>query len=76
MTTPDEIATKNDIRAVMLELEEMKRLLAKVTITAPPRWITIQEYAGRVGKSVPTVRRWIRNGQVETKGSLLRNPDV
>jgi hypothetical protein len=74
--TPDQIATKADVEAVMKKLDQVERLLTKASITPPPRWITVRDYASRVDRSIATVRRWIRNGQLETNGRLVKNPDV
>jgi predicted site-specific integrase-resolvase len=43
------------------------------------QWLTIVDYASKVGKSTDTVRRWIRGGLLETKAEghtrlILFNP--
>lgn len=58
------------------ELTEIKRLLLSSRITPPPKWISVAEYAQKVGKSEATVRRWIRDGQLERKQKLVKNPDA
>lgn len=74
--SPDQIATKADVDAVLKKLDQVERLLTQASIKPPPRWITVYEYAGRVDRSVATVRRWIRKGQIETSGKLVKNPDA
>jgi len=58
------------------ELTEIKKLLLSSKISPPAKWITVAEYARKAGKSEATVRRWIRDGQLERKQKLVRNPDA
>lgn len=64
------------LEAMQTELQEIKRLLQASQITPPAKWITVSEYAAKVGRSEATVRRWIREGQLERNKKLVRNPDV
>jgi hypothetical protein len=64
------------LEQVMDRLKHIENLLRSTTITPPAKWITVAEYAKRVGKSEATVRRWIRDGQLERKQRLVRNPDA
>jgi hypothetical protein len=64
------------LEKVMDRLKHIENLLRSTTITPPAKWITVAEYAKRVGKSEATVRRWNRDGQLERKQRLVRNPDA
>ncbi|MDO6755405.1 DNA-binding protein [Phaeobacter inhibens] len=66
----------NALASLQDELIEIKRLLLSSKITPPAKWITVAEYAQKVGKSEATVRRWIRDGQLERKQKLVKNPDA
>ncbi|AXT33775.1 DNA-binding protein [Phaeobacter sp. LSS9] len=66
----------NALASLQDELTEIKRLLLASKINPPAKWITVAEYAQKVGKSEATVRRWIRDGQLERKQKLVKNPDA
>ncbi|MFV1442179.1 DNA-binding protein [Phaeobacter sp. JH20_36] len=66
----------NALASLQDELTEIKRLLLSSKISPPAKWITVAEYAQKVGKSEATVRRWIRDGQLERKQKLVKNPDA
>ncbi len=71
------IAVEEDaIKAIRDQLNRLEQRLNTVQITPPPAWITISEYAETVGRSEATVRRWIRQGRVERKGTLVPNPNA
>ncbi|WP_299927826.1 hypothetical protein [uncultured Pelagimonas sp.] len=58
------------------KIDRLEQKLDAAHITPPPKWITVAEYAKRVGKTEGTVRRWIREGSLERKDKLVANPDV
>ncbi|OIQ32325.1 MAG: hypothetical protein BM562_05505 [Alphaproteobacteria bacterium MedPE-SWcel] len=64
------------LEAVQTELQEIKRILEASHVTPPAKWITVAAYAAKVDRSEATVRRWIREGQLERNRKLVRNPDV
>ncbi|OJH44326.1 hypothetical protein IE00_11170 [Paracoccus sp. SM22M-07] len=61
---------------ILVEADEITRLRAEnralrdelkaVKITPLPDWISIKDYADRVGVTTATVRNWIRKGVLET----------
>lgn len=61
---------------VIDRLKRLEQKLDAAQIATPPRWITVQDYAARVGRSVSTVRRHIRAGKIETQAGLCLNPDA
>ena len=61
---------------VLQRLDSLERKLDRVSIKPPPRWISVQEYAGQVGKTVQTVRKWAKQGRVETHKGMYRNPEA
>lgn len=67
--TPDQIATKADVEAVMKEVSELKQLLTNVTISQPDEWMTIPKAAAQLECSESTIRRKINLGELEAKGS-------
>ncbi|MEP2474741.1 MAG: hypothetical protein ABJH45_24810 [Paracoccaceae bacterium] len=52
------------IEARLLTIQET---LAAVKMQPAPEWVSVDQYAETVGRSVQTVRAWIRQGRVETK---------
>ncbi|TNJ41959.1 hypothetical protein [Phaeobacter sp. B1627] len=64
------------LESLQAELREIKRILQASHVTPPAKWITVKAYAEKVGRSEATVRRWVRQGQLERNRKLVRNPDV
>ncbi len=67
--SPDQIATKADVEAVMKTLSELKQLLANVAISQPDEWMTIAQAAAHLGCSESTIRRKIDAGEFVAKGT-------
>lgn len=67
--SPDQIATKADVEAVMKTLSELKQLLHNVAISQPDEWMTIPKAAAQLGCSESTIRRKIDTGEFVAKGS-------
>lgn len=54
-----------DLRA---EVAEIRALLSRATVTPAPEWVSISE-AARIAKvSDETIRRWVREGKIESNG--------
>ncbi len=49
------------------EVKELRSELRAAKLQPEPKWLTVQEYATRVGKSESTINRWIANGSIEAK---------
>jgi hypothetical protein len=63
----------------MAELAALNKRLDGVDMVPKSQWLSIVDYASKVGKSSATVRRWIRLGMLETKAEghsrlILFNP--
>lgn len=57
-------AVAAEIAPLRAELRELRQKIA------PPKdWLTIPEAAEHYGKSPVTIRRWIKEGRLEAKGS-------
>jgi excisionase family DNA binding protein len=67
--SPDQIATKADVDAVMKALSEVKQLLANVAISQPDEWLSIPQAAAHLGCSESTIRRKIDTGEFVAKGA-------
>lgn len=50
------------------EVAEIKALLKKSTVTQVPEWLTISEAARIERVSDETIRRWVREGKIESNG--------
>lgn len=49
-------------------LERLEALLSRATVTPAPEWVSICE-AARIQKvSDETIRRWVREGKIESNG--------
>lgn len=70
---PVTIITQEDLERtvapLVAELKALRAALDRAQIAPRKEWLTVDEYAETVGKSVRTVRRWIDTGQLETKRS-------
>jgi len=56
-----------ELAALREEMAAMRRAIEGSRITPAPDWITIGEYADRIGRTRKTVRNWIRDGKIETR---------
>jgi len=63
MTAPHLIVIDPD------HLAQIVRDAVRDAMDARPQeeWLTVKEYAARLGRSEPTVRRYIKAGEVETR---------
>jgi DNA-directed RNA polymerase specialized sigma24 family protein len=61
------IATVHDLARVEAKVDKLLQAIESATIKAQPEWVTIQEYAKLIGKSVDTVRRYRNAGRLETR---------
>lgn len=61
---------------LVAEVQELRREIQRARITPPPRWITVAECAQKHGKSAATIRRWVRQGKIESENGLVPNPDA
>ncbi|WP_171181012.1 hypothetical protein [Ruegeria sp. HKCCD8929] len=52
---------------LVLELRALKDEVRAARIQPDPKWLTINDYAEHVDRSVATVNRWISAGKVECK---------
>ena len=88
-TLQDKETKMNDIIAINStalvqineRLDRLETLLKTMKFTPEPKWITIPEYARRIGKSENTVHRHIREGLLQVGGipgsaRLVLNPDA
>jgi excisionase family DNA binding protein len=55
------------LQDLLAEVRELKAIVQDAKIQPEPNWLTIKEYAARVGKSESTVNRWIASGEIEAK---------
>lgn len=55
------------------ELARLHKRLDQVEMQPRPEWITAEQFAKQVGKSLRTVKRWTDEGKIETKrvGAVL-----
>ena len=58
------------------EMRELREEVRQARIAPEPRWITLSEYAAKVGKSEATVRRWKNEGRIEMRNGLFLNPAI
>ena len=58
------IATVHDLARVEARLLQA---IERAATKAQPEWVTIQEYAKLIGKSVDTVRRYRKAGKLEVR---------
>lgn len=69
-----------DLDALTREMAQIREMLTHATVTPPPRYVTIPEYAAIIGKSTATVRRRISAGELDTKAegnvTMIRNPNA
>ena len=66
----------NALDRLMQEVSELRDEIRQARIAPEPQWITEKECATKVGKSLDTVRRWIREGKLERNpAGLVRNPE-
>lgn len=55
------------LAAMEAKMDAILRKLEAVQMTPAPAWLTLPEYARRVGRTEKTVRNWIRAGRIETR---------
>ena len=55
------------IAALTREVEALRRSIEAVRMEPRPDWITLAEYAERVGRSPRTVRAWIAAGRIDSR---------
>lgn len=67
-----------DLADLRRELASIRKRLDRVEMTPARRFITIKEYAAKIGKSVDTVKRRLPEleSKVEAGVTLIRNPDL
>ena len=53
--------------SLRMEIVRLHRRLDGVTMAPRPEWVTVAEYAEKVGRTKRTVRNWIDAGTVDTK---------
>jgi hypothetical protein len=76
-----ELVESKTLVGIMAELAALNKRLDGVDMVPKSQWLSILDYASKVGKSTDTVRRWIRGGLLETKTEgrtrlILFNPGV
>jgi len=64
-----QIPTKEDFEALSRKIDALRQDLQGATIIPAPEWVCIKEAARRKGVTEDTVRRWIRDGQIEARGA-------
>ena len=65
--TKMEIVESDTLVEIRAELAALHKRLDSVDMVPKSQWLSIVDYASKVGKSTATVRRWIRAGMLETK---------
>lgn len=58
-----------ELTALHAKLDALSATLARVTIAPAPEWVTVAEAAKLHGVTTGTVRRWVRKGEIEARGS-------
>lgn len=56
-----------ELAALRAEMAALRRAVEGVRMTPLPEWVTVPEYAARMGRSTKTVRNWIREGRLDSK---------
>lgn len=61
------------LQALTDEVAALRRAVERVQMTPAPAWVTVADYAVRVGRTEKTVREWVREGKVESRrdGTVL-----
>ena len=69
--------TPADLSALMRKVDDLKEQVEAVNMQPPPQWLTLKEYAVRIGKSQDTVRRHMHTLETmqQCGVTLIRNPD-
>lgn len=70
----------NALESLLVEVQRLHKRLDAVQMMPMPEWVTVAEYAARVGRTKRTVRNWINEGSIETKRegavTMVRVKDV
>lgn len=68
MTAQQMIAIDPDaLEGLTREVQRLHQRLDAVEMQPKPEWITVAQYADRVGRTKRTIRNWINEGRIETK---------
>lgn len=66
--TPQLIAVDaNALQDLLAEVQELKAIVQEARFQPEPKWLTVKDYAARVGKSESTINRWIASGEIEAR---------
>jgi hypothetical protein len=52
---------------ILAKLTDLEEQIRAARIAPEPQWLTVPAYAERIGRSVDTVMRKVRAGEVETR---------
>jgi len=67
MTEPLIAADPARLAAMEAKMDAILRRLDAVQMMPAPAWVSLHDYARRVGRTEKTVRNWIRAGKIETR---------
>lgn len=69
---------KADLDRLVAEMHEIRQRLDRVEMRPKPEWITMHDYAQKIGRSIDTVKRRLPSleSRVEAGVTLIRNPDL
>lgn len=56
-----------ELQALRDEMTALRRAIEAVQMAPRPEWLTIPDYAAKVGRTAKTVRRWVNEGSIETR---------
>jgi len=68
MTTQLAIVDLAALDRMEARLERLEAMLSRVTVAPAPEWVSICEAARIERVSDETIRRWIREGKIESNG--------
>lgn len=72
------VISQADLDRLHDQLVQIQRRLDRVEMQPKPEWITMKEYAAKIGKSIDTVKRRLPTleSRIEAGVTMIRNPDL